>query len=39
MLRTQTTIGLQNCKLRLGKGTSYPSMLQRVVDFVDTKNI
>ena len=33
MLKTQTTIGLQNCKLKLKKGTSYPAMLGMVLDF------
>ena len=33
MLRTQTTIGLQDCKLKLNKGTSYTKMLEMIIDF------
>ncbi len=33
MIQTQTTIGLQNCKLKLKKGTSYPKMLEMIIDF------
>jgi len=33
MLRTQTIIGLQDCKLKLKRGTTYPEMLVMIIDF------